>query len=90
MPLSLFQIFQTMTQSADCDVLIIGSGAAGLSLALELANHAKITLNIKISPRRRLHSIFNFALVYVAIVNPSVIFFDDFWFFNKSPSQNSP
>ncbi len=33
-----------MTQSADCDVLIIGSGAAGLSLALELADHAKITL----------------------------------------------
>ncbi len=39
-----FHIFKTMTQSADCDVLIIGSGAAGLSLALELADHAKITL----------------------------------------------
>lgn len=41
-----------MTQPADIDVLIIGSGAAGLSLALELADHAfvvilsKATLNL--------------------------------------------
>lgn len=33
-----------MTQQADIDVLIIGSGAAGLSLALELADHAKVTM----------------------------------------------
>ena len=42
--ISIFHIKKTMTKSADCDVLIIGSGAAGLSLALELADHAKITL----------------------------------------------
>ena len=44
MPRIYFRNIQTMTQSPDCDVLIIGSGAAGLSLALELADHAKITL----------------------------------------------
>jgi L-aspartate oxidase len=33
-----------MTQQIDNDVLIIGSGAAGLSLALELADHAKVVI----------------------------------------------
>ncbi len=33
-----------MTQQANYDVLIIGSGAAGLTLALELAHHAQIAL----------------------------------------------
>lgn len=33
-----------MTTSTDCDVLIIGSGAAGLCAALELAKQAKVTL----------------------------------------------
>ncbi len=33
-----------MTQPANTDVLIIGSGAAGLSLALELADHAKVVI----------------------------------------------
>ncbi|MEK8019003.1 MAG: L-aspartate oxidase [Candidatus Parabeggiatoa sp.] len=33
-----------MTQHADCDVLIIGTGAAGLSLALELADHASVMI----------------------------------------------
>jgi len=33
-----------MTQPADCDVLIIGSGAAGLSAALELAKQAKVVV----------------------------------------------
>jgi len=33
-----------MTQSADCDVLIIGTGAAGLSLALELADQASVMI----------------------------------------------
>jgi L-aspartate oxidase len=33
-----------MTTSTDCDVLIIGSGAAGLSAALELATQAKVTV----------------------------------------------
>ncbi len=38
-----------MNQAIDTDVLIIGSGAAGLSLALELADHAKITVLSKAS-----------------------------------------
>ncbi|MCK5524018.1 MAG: L-aspartate oxidase [Thiomargarita sp.] len=33
-----------MTTPTDTDVLIIGSGAAGLSLALELADHAKVII----------------------------------------------
>ena len=33
-----------MTTSTDCDVLIIGSGAAGLCAALELAKQAKVTV----------------------------------------------
>ena len=33
-----------MSQQADYDVLVIGSGAAGLSLALELADHANIAV----------------------------------------------
>ena len=33
-----------MTQASDTDVLIIGSGAAGLSLALALADHAKVII----------------------------------------------
>ncbi len=33
-----------MSHTTETDVLIIGSGAAGLSLALELAEHANITL----------------------------------------------
>ena len=33
-----------MTQPTNIDILIIGSGAAGLSLALEVANHAKVVI----------------------------------------------
>jgi len=33
-----------MTQQADYDVLVIGSGAAGVSIALELADHGKVAL----------------------------------------------
>ncbi|AUI69165.1 L-aspartate oxidase [Beggiatoa leptomitoformis] len=33
-----------MTQQAEYDVLVIGSGAAGLSLALELADHARVAV----------------------------------------------
>ncbi|EIJ43925.1 L-aspartate oxidase [Beggiatoa alba B18LD] len=38
-----------MTQQAEYDVLVIGSGAAGLSLALELADHARIAVLSKAS-----------------------------------------
>ena len=33
-----------MTQSHDFDVLVIGSGAAGLSLALHVADHASVAV----------------------------------------------
>lgn len=33
-----------MSQQAEYDVLVIGSGAAGLSLALELADHARVAI----------------------------------------------
>lgn len=38
-----------MTDSNTCDVLIIGSGGAGLSLALRLADHAKVFVLSKVS-----------------------------------------
>ena len=37
----------TTTQQHECDVLIIGSGAAGLSLALRLAPHTRVTVLAK-------------------------------------------
>lgn len=44
----LFSKLNTMTifSSSDyqCDVLIVGSGAAGLSLALRLAEHYQVTV----------------------------------------------
>ncbi len=36
-----------MTQTTDSDVLVIGSGAAGLRLALELADHCRVTVLAK-------------------------------------------
>lgn len=39
----------SMTQSNTCDVLIIGSGGAGLSLALRLADHAKVLVLSKVA-----------------------------------------
>jgi L-aspartate oxidase len=37
------------TPSSDCDILVIGGGAAGLTLALKMADHAKITVLSKSS-----------------------------------------
>ena len=38
---------QVMTQTTDTDVLVIGSGAAGLRLALELADHCRVAVLAK-------------------------------------------
>ena len=44
-----------MNQQYNCDVLIIGSGAAGLTLALHLAQNSDVIILSKGNDERRLH-----------------------------------
>ena len=56
-----------MTLSHDFDVLVIGSGAAGLSLALMVADHAKVAVLSKNKILQRVFTVISRQTPYVKL-----------------------